>query len=92
MLNGIGHQTMTCHCLRFRIQCDASKSGLGATLLQKGQPLSYVSRALTLTEQRYAQIEKEALAICFALERLYQYRFGQKVIVESNHKPLQAFQ
>ena len=72
------------------IQCDASKSGLGAVLLQKGQPLSYVSRALTATEQRYAQIEKEALAICFALERFHQYTFGQRVTVESDHKPLQA--
>ncbi|XP_030853177.1 uncharacterized protein K02A2.6-like [Strongylocentrotus purpuratus] len=76
--------------LPLTIQCDASKSGLGAVLLQKGQPLSYVSRALTATEQRYAQIEKEALAICFALERFHQYTFGQRVIVESDHKPLQA--
>ena len=40
------------------IQCDASKSGLGATHMQEGQPLCYASRALTETEQRYAQIEK----------------------------------
>lgn len=73
-----------------RIQCGASKSGLGATLLQTGQPLSYVSRALTLTEWRYAQIEKEALAICFALECLHPYTFGQKVIMGSDHKSLPA--
>ena len=71
------------------IQCDASKSGLGATLLQEGQPLCYISRALTPTEQRYAQIEKEALAIAFALERFHQYTYGQKVTVESDHKPLE---
>ena len=58
------------------IQCDASQAGLGATLLQKGRPLSYASRALTPTEQRYAQIEKEALAVVFALERFHQYTFG----------------
>ena len=72
------------------IQCDASKSGLGAALLQEGQPLCYASRALTSTEQRYAQIEKEALAIVFALERFHQYTYGQKVIVESDHKPLEV--
>ena len=35
------------------IQCDASKKGLGAVLLQKSKPIMYVPRALTETEQRY---------------------------------------
>ena len=35
------------------IQCDASKKGLGAVLLQESKPVMYVSRALTETEQRY---------------------------------------
>ena len=34
------------------IQCDASKKGLGAVLLQESKPVMYVSRALTETEQR----------------------------------------
>ncbi len=54
------------------IQSDASKSGLGAVLLQEGHPIAYASRAMTPTEQRYAQIEKEALFIAFALERFHQ--------------------
>ena len=41
------------------IQCDASQTGLGAALLQDGQPLAFVSRALTDTETRYAQLEKD---------------------------------
>ena len=72
------------------IQCDASKSGLGATLLQEGQPVAYASRALTQTEQRYAQIVKEALAIVFSLERFHQYTFGRHVIIQSDHKPLET--
>ena len=55
------------------IQCDASEVGLGATLLQKGQPVAFASRALSQTEQRYAQIEKECLAIVFACEHFDQY-------------------
>ena len=44
------------------IECNASKKGLGATLLQNGQPVAFVSRSLTKAEQNYAQIEKECLA------------------------------
>uniref|UniRef100_A0A8D3CRT6 Reverse transcriptase RNase H-like domain-containing protein n=1 Tax=Scophthalmus maximus TaxID=52904 RepID=A0A8D3CRT6_SCOMX len=45
------------------LQADSSKDGLGACLLQDGRPVCYASRALTNTEKRYAQIEKELLAI-----------------------------
>jgi len=72
------------------IQCDASQSGLGAALLQNGRPIEYASRALTETETRYAQIEKEMLAIVFSLERFNQYAFGRHVNVESDHKPLET--
>ena len=72
------------------IQCDASQSGLGAALLQNGRPIEYASRALTDTETRYAQIEKEMLAIVFSLERFNQCTFGRHVNVESDHKPLET--
>ena len=70
------------------IQCDASQSGLGAAILQNGRPMDYASRSLTDTETRYAQIEKEMLAIVFALERFNQDTFGRHVYIESDHKPL----
>lgn len=44
---------------------DASSKGLGAALVQDEQPIVYASRALTKSQQNYAQIEKEALAISF---------------------------
>ena len=49
------------------MQCDASQHGLGAVLLQGGQPVTYASQALTPTEEKYAQIEKELLAIVSGL-------------------------
>lgn len=70
------------------ISVDASKNGLGAVLMQKGIPCAYASKAMTETQQRYAQIEKELLAICFGIDKFQQYIFGQRTIVESDHKPL----
>ena len=72
------------------IQCDASKKGLGAVLLQESKPVMYVSRALTKTEQRYSNIERELLAIGFPLERLNHYTFGRTITVQSDHQPLQS--
>lgn len=52
--------------------------------------IAYASRALTETETRYAQIEKEMLAIVFSLETFHQYTFGRPVRIDSDHKPLEA--
>ena len=71
------------------IQSDASQSGLGATLLQNGQPVAFASRSLTAPELNYAQIEKECLAILFACCRFDQYLHGRdKIYVQTDHKPL----
>ena len=78
------------------LQCDASEKGLGASLLQDGKPIAYAITcvcnyiALTCTETNYAQIEKELLAIVFGVERFHQYTYGRKVVVDSDHKPLET--
>ena len=60
-------------------------------MFQKGQPVAFASRTLSQTEQRYAQIEKECLAIVFACEHFDQYIFGRDYItVQSDHKPLES--
>ena len=71
------------------IQADASKDGLGACLLQDGHPIANASRALTVSERNYAQIEKELLAIVFAVRKFHQYVYGVTVNVQSDHKPLE---
>lgn len=72
------------------VQCDASDTGLGAALMQMGKPVAFASRALTQTEGRYAQIEKEFLAVVFSMEKFHQYTYGRKVTVQSDHKPLET--
>ena len=70
------------------IQSDASEKGLGATLLHQGQPVAFASRALNKSEQNYAQIEKECLAIVFACERFNQYIHGRECTIHTDHRPL----
>ena len=72
------------------LQCDSSQSGLGVVLMQDRHPIAYASRALTETESRYAQIEKEMLAIVFGVERFNYYTCGKKTVVFSDHKPLES--
>ena len=59
-------------------------------LLQEGRPIEYASRALTPSERNLAQIEKEALAVLYGLERFDQYAYGRAVTVQNDHKPLAA--
>ncbi|KAK2564593.1 Retrovirus-related Pol polyprotein from transposon 17.6 [Acropora cervicornis] len=66
------------------LQCDASNKGLGACLMQGGQPVAYASRCMTETEVNYAQIEKELLAILFGCV------YGRRVEIETDHKPLES--
>ena len=70
------------------IQTNASKTRLGAVLLQEGQPIIYASRTLTETEKRYSNIERELLGVVFGLERLHHYTFGSQITVETDHQLL----
>ena len=72
------------------LQCDSSQSALGVALMQGGRPIAYWRRAQTETESRYAQIEKEMLAIVLGVERFNDYTFGRKTVVFSDHKPLES--
>ena len=76
-----------------RETADASSYGLGGVLMQRQsdgefRPVVYISRSLTLTETRYAQIGKEALALTWACERLSAYLLGLDFTVRTDHKPL----
>ena len=79
--------------LQVTVQADASLRGLGACLIQKhngeDHPIVFASKSLTDVETRYANIERELLAIILACQHFSTYLLERSFIAESNHKPLE---
>lgn len=74
------------------IASDASQIGIGAVAYHEDNGIikafHYSSRRLTTTEQRYSQIEKEALGIIFAVTKFRHYILGRKFRLVTDHRPL----
>ena len=74
------------------VSADSSSFGLGCLLRQKHgdiwKPVAFASRSLSETERRYAQIEKEALGVTWACEKLPCYLIGTFFHIETDHKSL----
>nr|XP_024655059.1 uncharacterized protein LOC112430808 [Maylandia zebra] len=72
---------------------DASDRGLGAVLSQQvrgaDRPVLYISRKLAERERRYSTVEKECLAIRWAVSSLRYYLLGRSFTLCSDHAPLQ---
>lgn len=71
---------------------DASNVALGAVLSQgpigSDKPIAYASRTLSDTEARYSTIERELLAIIWAVKHFRPYLYGQKFQIYTDHRPL----
>ncbi|GFY76177.1 retrovirus-related Pol polyprotein from transposon 17.6 [Trichonephila inaurata madagascariensis] len=77
----------------FIIQCDASNLGIGVVLSQvcenEEHPIMFLSKKLSLAEQKYSTTEKECAAIIFAVLKLKCYLDGhQKFVIQTDHNPL----
>ncbi|CAL2256542.1 unnamed protein product [Prunus armeniaca] len=72
--------------------CDASNYALGAVLGQrkdkKPHVIYYASRTLNDAQLNYSTIEKELLAVMFALDKFRSYLLGTKVIIYFDHAVL----
>ena len=87
------------------VECDSSGVGIGPVLLQPTsdiveysndgipcnlRPVVYASKSLTEAEQRYANIERELLAVLLSIEHFRHFVYAQNVTIITDHKPLLA--
>ena len=79
--------------LPVRLAADTSHYGLGAVIshvLPNGEerPIAFTSRSLSPSERNYSQIDKEALALIYGVQKFHNYLFGRKFTLVTDHKPL----
>ena len=78
----------------FRLHCDTSTAGLGATLEQEQpdgsiSPIIYISRATLDDEQNWTPMELEAGRVVWSIRRLIRYLYGVYFLVFTGHQCLQ---
>ena len=72
------------------LQTDASCKGLGACLLQNQKHVYFTSRALSETQKGYVAIEPESLVVAWAMEKFHHFLYGNKFVLKTDQKPLEA--
>ena len=78
---------------QYVLYTDASDIGISGVLNQvqngKEVPILCISKKLSLAQRKYAVVEKECLAIVWAINRLQKYLLGNHFVIRSDHKALQ---
>jgi len=74
---------------QFQLHSDASTTGLGVVLEQGDRVIAYASRTLTAAERNCSIIQRESLAIIFALKQFHHYLLGRRFTLLTDHAPLQ---
>ncbi|XP_075078424.1 uncharacterized protein LOC142164334 [Nicotiana tabacum] len=72
----------------FVVEADACSNGIGAVLMQGGQPIAYLSNSLSPQHQTLSVYHKELLALVMAINKWAQYLTGRPFVVKTDQKAL----
>ena len=72
----------------FEVETDAFDVGIGAVLMQKGQPIAFLSKALGETHKHLYIYEKEFLALIMAVDKWRPYLQRNEFVIKTDHKSL----
>ena len=77
------------------VAADASCYGMGGALLHEmsdgtKRPVMYVASSFNKAEKNYPQVQREALALTFAVKKFHRYIYGRRFELQTDHKPLLA--
>ncbi|OAF70865.1 hypothetical protein A3Q56_01372 [Intoshia linei] len=72
----------------FILETDASDKAMGALLKQNGSIIECASKIFTKTENNYSTVEKELLAVAWAISKFKYYLYGITFTVITDHRPL----
>ena len=70
------------------VYCDASRSGLGAVLMQEGKVIAYTSKQLKTHESNYPTHDLELAAVVHALKTWRHHLVGRRCEIYTDHKSL----
>jgi len=68
------------------IECDASRGGVGAILMQDKKPIAYFSKALRARNLAKSTYEKELMEVVLVIQHWRPYLLGRKFVVSTDQK------
>ena len=81
------------HDKSYALRDDASEVGIGAVLLHEHDnsllTVGCRNKKLTSAERRYSTIERECLAVMWAIRKFHPYLYAREFRVQTDHQPLQ---
>lgn len=73
----------------FKVEIDANMTGIGAVLLQDGQPLEFFSEKFNKARQKWTTYEQELFAIVRAFQHWEYFLVHSQFVLHCDHHALQ---